>query len=192
MTKTKAIALLVAVAGTAFYFYNVFSRTDNWETRNNSGLEAYQKGLYSEAEKEFVAALKAAEKFSADGSRLHMSLDQLVQIYQIQSKYIEAEPLIRRVLAIDEKKLGPEHPNVAASLNNLAGNYRLRGKYQEAEPFIKRALAILEKAWGPEDPDVGMVRAHYANILRAMGRNAEAEKLEAGLKITAEKQTAKN
>jgi len=37
-----------------------------------------------------------------------------------QGNYAEAEPLYRRALAIVEKALGPEHPNVAASLNNLA------------------------------------------------------------------------
>ncbi len=192
MTKTKAIALFVALAGTAFYFYNIFSGTDNWEAHNKAGLEAFGKGFYSAAEKEFVEALKKAERFPLDDPRLHWNLNQLAGIYQVQSKFTEAEPLIRRVLEIDKRKLGPEHPNVAASFNNLAGNYRLRGKYEEAETEIKRALAILEKTFGPEDPGVDNVKAHYAYILRAMGRNAEAEKLEAGFKTKTEKQTAEN
>ena len=29
-----------------------------------------------------------------------------------QGKYSEAEPLFKRALAIDEKALGPDHPNV--------------------------------------------------------------------------------
>ena len=36
-----------------------------------------------------------------------------------QGKYDEAEPLCKRALAIDEKALGAEHPDVAAGLNNL-------------------------------------------------------------------------
>ena len=32
----------------------------------------------------------------------------------------EAEQLLRRALAIDEKSLGPNHPHVAMDLNNLA------------------------------------------------------------------------
>ena len=32
----------------------------------------------------------------------------------------DAEPLMRRALAIDEVSLGPDHPNVARNLNNLA------------------------------------------------------------------------
>ena len=45
-------------------------------------------------------------------------------------------------LAIYEKALGREHPNVAASLNNLAALYDTQGKYAEAEPLYQRALAI--------------------------------------------------
>ena len=36
-----------------------------------------------------------------------------------QGKYEEAEPLFKRSLAIREKALGAEHPDVAQSLNNM-------------------------------------------------------------------------
>ena len=72
------------------------------------------------------------------------SLNNLALLYDNQGKYAEAEPLYQRSLAIWEKALGPEHPNVAASLNNLAFLYNNQGKYAEAEPLHKRALAIME------------------------------------------------
>ena len=34
-----------------------------------------------------------------------------------QGRYAEADPLLKRALAIDEKALGPEHPDVGQSLN---------------------------------------------------------------------------
>ena len=37
-----------------------------------------------------------------------------------QGRLDEADPLFERSLAIWEKVLGPDHPNVAASLNNRA------------------------------------------------------------------------
>ena len=70
------------------------------------------------------------------------SLNNLAGLYQAQGKYAEAEPLYQRALAIREKALGPEHPDVANSLNNLAVLYRAQGKYAEAEPLYQRALAI--------------------------------------------------
>jgi tetratricopeptide (TPR) repeat protein len=66
----------------------------------------------------------------------------LAKLYQDQRKYEEAEPLLKRALQINEKRLGPEHPNTATSLNNLALLYQAQGKYEEAEPLLKRALQI--------------------------------------------------
>ena len=68
-------------------------------------------------------------------------------------RYAEAEPLYRRSLAIREKQLGPDHPDVATSLNNLADLYRSMGRYAEAEPLYRRSLAIREKrSSGPTTP----------------------------------------
>jgi len=45
-----------------------------------------------------------------------------------------------RALAIREKALGAEHPDVAQSLNSLAGLYYYnQGKYAEAESLYRRA-----------------------------------------------------
>jgi Tetratricopeptide repeat len=44
---------------------------------------------------------------------------QVVQLYR-QGKYAEATEIAKRVLAIRETALGPDHPSVGQSLNNLA------------------------------------------------------------------------
>src|SRR5262245_24479661 len=74
---------------------------------------------------------------------------EVVKLYQL-GKYPAATEIAKRVLAIREKALGPEHPDVGASLNNLAELYRVQGRYAEAEPLQRRSLAIREKALGPE------------------------------------------
>ena len=48
------------------------------------------------------------------------SLNNLARLLQATNRLAEAEPLMRRALAIDEASYGPEHPNVAIDLNNLA------------------------------------------------------------------------
>lgn len=40
--------------------------------------------------------------------------------FALQGKYAEAEPLYERSQAIQEKALGPEHPDLAKSLDNRA------------------------------------------------------------------------
>jgi tetratricopeptide (TPR) repeat protein len=71
-----------------------------------------------------------------------MSFNNLAALYQAQGRYVEAEPLHLRALALWEQGLEPEHPYVAMSLNNLAELYRLQGRDAEAEPRYQRALVI--------------------------------------------------
>jgi tetratricopeptide (TPR) repeat protein len=58
---------------------------------------------------------------------------------------------MRRALAIGEKALGPDNPDVAAILSNLAALLEAKGDYVAAEPVYRRALAIVEKALGPDN-----------------------------------------
>ena len=92
-------------------------------------------------------------------------------------KYAEATEIAKRLLALREKALGPEHPDVGTSLNSLAGLYREQGRYTEAEPLLRRGLAIRERALGPEHPDVATVLNSLAALHRAQGLYAEAEPL---------------
>jgi len=80
-------------------------------------------------------------------------------------------------LAIDQKALGSEHPDVATDLNNLALLYFAKGEYARAEPLYQRALAIREKALGSEHPDVATSLNSLAQSYFAKGDYARAEPL---------------
>ena len=95
-------------------------------------------------------------------------------------------------MAIFEKALGPDHPQVAAILNRLGLLYGAQGKYGEAEPLYKRLLAILEKALGPEHPYVADNLENYAALLRETGRTTEAAQMEARAKAIRAKHAKKN
>ncbi len=70
------------------------------------------------------------------------SLNNLAGLYDNQGRYAEAEPLYQRSLAIREKALGPEHPDVAQSLENYAALLRNTELNDEAEKLEARAKAI--------------------------------------------------
>ncbi len=74
------------------------------------------------------------------------SLNNLAELYPAQGRYAEAEPLYQRALAISEKALGPEHPDVAQSLENYAALLRQTARANEAERMEARAKAIRAKA----------------------------------------------
>ncbi len=80
---------------------------------------------------------------------------------------------LTRALTIQEKVLGPEHPDTAQSLNNLASLYRDLGKHEEAEPLYQRALAIYVKVFGPDHPNTTRVREEYSKLLKVMGEEVE-------------------
>jgi len=183
MTRTRAFALIVAVVGSLLYLKTVFLPDGNWEKYHDAGWTAFKEKNYAEAEKHFLDALKEAGKFPHDDPRLRLNLNSLAETYRVQARYNEAEPFFKRLLAIDERALEPEHPSLAASLNNLANNYRVLGKYAEAEPLYKRALKIWVKVLGLEHPLVAHIQESYADLLRKTGRVREAEKVEARAKL---------
>ncbi len=73
------------------------------------------------------------------------SLNNLAELYRAQGNYAEAAPLYQRSLAILEKALGPEHPNVAQSLENYAALLRKTGRADEAAEKEARATTIRAK-----------------------------------------------
>jgi tetratricopeptide (TPR) repeat protein len=95
----------------------------------------------------------------------------------VSGLHAEAEPLMRRALAIDEKSNGAEHPDVARSLRNLALLLNATDRLAEAEPLMRRALAIDEKSYGAEHPDVARDLNTLAILLQATYRLVEAEPL---------------
>jgi len=85
-------------------------------------------------------------------------------LLQATNRLSEAEPLMRRALAIDEQSFGIEHPAVARALNNLAVLLKATNRLSEAEPLMRRALEIWEKSYGA--PSVSIQRGGFAFFLQ--------------------------
>ena len=93
-------------------------------------------------------------------------------------------------LQIDEKALGPDHPDLATDLNNLAVLYNAQGKYAEAARLYERSLAIKEKVLGTEHPSLAKEfeklllgrRLHHGGnpVLRWMASNVTVKMDAAG------------
>jgi tetratricopeptide (TPR) repeat protein len=103
--------------------------------------------------------------------------NQLGKFLYARAAYAQAESFYEQALAIQEKALGPNHPDVGASLSNMASLYCAQGRYDEAEPLYEQALAIQEKALGPNHSDVGAILSSLASLYRAKGQYHEAERL---------------
>ena len=100
--------------------------------------------------------------------------------------FVQAEPLYKRALGIDEKIFGPDNPHTATDLINLASLYEAMGQYDQAEPMVKRAVAICEKSLGPYHPHTATALNNLAKLMVGRGEFASAhDKLIRAQKIAA-------
>ena len=104
-------------------------------------------------------------------------MNQLGRLFLNKALLADAEPLMRRALAIDEKSFGLEHPNVIRDLHNLAWLLKETNRLDEAEPLMVRVVAILEKNLGEHHSKVATALNNLAQLLKATNRLDEAEPL---------------
>ena len=96
------------------------NQSDEWEKLNQESLTLLDQGKYDRGVSVAQAAVQLAEKrFGPTSSETATSLNSLAALYRAQGKCAEMEPLYKRVLAIREKALGPDHPSVANDLKEL-------------------------------------------------------------------------
>ena len=87
--------------------------------------------------------------------------------------------LLEQVLTIQEKLLGPEHPDLGQTLNNLGVLRHTQGRHAEAEAFYQWALEICETYRDPLNQDAVNLMQNYAAFLQEIGRNPEADAVKA-------------
>ena len=86
-------------------------------------------------------------------------IENLAQSPHSTDRLAEAEPLMRRALAIDEARLGPNDPDVAIRLSNLASPLKGANRLRDTEQLMRRVSAI----------DDAAVRASIADAHRQAG-----------------------
>jgi tetratricopeptide (TPR) repeat protein len=143
-----------AVADTAFFL----------------GESLYEEGKYQEA----AMAYQRCLQLRPDDA---IVLNNLGDSLMAAGDYTGAEPPLRRALAIDEKALGRDHPNMAIDLNSIAILLEHQRDYAGAELLLRRALAIDEKTLGPDHPQVAGGLNNLGLLLEHEGDYTGAELL---------------
>jgi tetratricopeptide (TPR) repeat protein/energy-coupling factor transporter ATP-binding protein EcfA2 len=144
----------------------------------NGAFPSPEFANWAQCERFVPQALACATLIEAYGLEFEAAarlLNQAGYYLNERARFPEAEPLFQRALAINEKALGPDHPEVAVNLNNLAELYQAQGRYAQAEPLYRRALAICEEALGPEHPSVATSLNNLAGLYYKQGKYAQAE-----------------
>jgi tetratricopeptide (TPR) repeat protein len=78
---------------------------------------------------------------------------------------VEAERDHREALALRQRLLAPDHPDVATSLNNLALTLAASGRADEALALHQKALAIKRSTLDPNHPSIARSLANVARLM---------------------------
>jgi len=95
-------------------------------------------------------------------------------------KHAEAERMHRKVLAVRQRELGPEHPVMLAAANNLAIalTRRTESKFAQAETMLHEVLAVQQRVLGYEHPDTWGTVNNLAIVMKSQGKRAERRSRE--------------
>ena len=130
-----------------------------------------------------LASAPPAADLAADRARVSRLNAEVFQSYR-RGLFQASLPRARETLALGERSLGPEHPEVAQSLINLGRILVGLGNYAEARPLFERCLAIRERAFGPSHVTVGNTLAELGDLHIWTGDYAAARPhLERALRI---------
>jgi tetratricopeptide (TPR) repeat protein len=165
-------------AASAHYARAARLQPNNWQYAERAGRLAEMVGDYATAASFKEAALGlVTSAFGPDARQTATALNNLALTYHYLARYMEAEPLYRRAIEIDERVFGKDHPNVATDYNNLAGLLQDQGKYDQAETLFRRAMEIDEKVLGKDHPNVAIRYNNLAGLLQDQGKYDQAEPL---------------
>jgi tetratricopeptide (TPR) repeat protein len=89
--------------------------------------------------------------------------------------HVQAEAILRRVLAVREEALGAEHPDTLSSRHELARAMAERGDHVEAEAEFREVLAAELRVLGPDHPTTLATRHEVAWAMAERGDHAGAE-----------------
>jgi tetratricopeptide (TPR) repeat protein len=102
-------------------------------------------------------------------------LSLLAGLALMQKHPHDADTMLKRVAAFQERTYGSQHPALAATLSNRGLALMDMGKHADAEEQFRLALQIYEENYGPNSSDASDVMIPLAGAMQ--GRTSEAEAL---------------
>jgi Zn-dependent protease/tetratricopeptide (TPR) repeat protein len=158
------------------------SKDVRWDILMEAGDWLADSEQYLEAANYYARAEKIAEGFGPNDPRLARTLVRISNLGEDTAA--EERVRLQKALAIQERALGPEHPELAETLEALAmaQDWRTDG-FADTLAALHRALAIRRKAQGERHPAVAENLITLAYVYDGRGMFEEAE---AAYKTTAE------
>jgi serine/threonine protein kinase len=130
----------------------------------------------AEAEGLFREVLEGRRRLG-DGLGVAETLEGLGMHLHWQSRFAEAEPLLRESLAKYREFLRDDHPAVAGARHSLGNLLEDMGRFDEVEPLLRQALAVYREKLTPDHVLIMYGASSLGKALLRMRRFDEAEPL---------------
>jgi tetratricopeptide (TPR) repeat protein len=180
-TYRRAIAVsegkVMDPLGAAFE-YGYLGRALELEGRDDEAEAAYQHAL--------GLCEGASDPRRANGVEAFSSM-QLARLYRKEGRLGDAEAILARMLADQERVLDPNDGHIAYALLMLADTYVADERYSDAEPLCERAIKIQETDYGPDSPQLVGALLTYRSVLKQLGESDKAQTVTSRLKALHEK-----
>jgi eukaryotic-like serine/threonine-protein kinase len=134
----------------------------------------YRQARFAEGHRWATAADSILQRIGGHDVLRAWLLNDLGLVHHLEGDEDQAVQAMKRALALKEKALGPEHPDVSRSEGNLGMFLQALGRHQDALAHLTRARAAEEKSLGQSHPEVAIALVNTGEILNALGRTVEA------------------
>jgi len=134
----------------------------------------YQEGRYADAQRWAKYADAILQRLGGHVLLQAWLLNNLGGLFEIRGDREAALRMQQEGLALKERALGRDHPDVGISEGNLAVVLTMLGRNQEALEHVDRSIEILEIGLGAGHPDLATQLNNRGEILDALGRSRDA------------------
>jgi eukaryotic-like serine/threonine-protein kinase len=132
-------------------------------------------GDVAAADRDLTGALLALERvYGKDDVRIVEPLLALAALELARERPAPARAQLERVLAIQTRALGGQHPDVARTLSMEGGAAFSARAYDEAVALHQRALTIVERTVGRDSLAAANVLSNLADVYDARGESARS------------------
>jgi tetratricopeptide (TPR) repeat protein len=144
----------------------------------------FSQGMKEEAEAftRYSVELHQQARGEQGGAGSSNALMMLIQFYEAQERYDEAEPLLLQYLAAEEKNLGSNSSNMVLDYQEMARFYRIQGRMVEAESYAQKARDVAaqlekKKPTGPDNMEAATGLINASSAYMGQGEYARAEEV---------------
>jgi tetratricopeptide (TPR) repeat protein len=133
-----------------------------------------QEGHFEEAQRWARAADSVLQRLGGHQLLRAWLLNNIGCMYNVHGDFRAAVATLKEALALKEKVLGPDHPDVGISEANLGISLQAMSRNEEALAHIDRSIALIKRGLGSGHPDLAAQTSNRGEVLNALGRYEDA------------------